>query len=127
VLNRTLTFTRVGIINCYTESFFGYLEVFEGGRIIFDRWAASVRCCRWVSLQCSHTCPSTPFTPTTHHATSRAIHHPTLCPSFELFLSTALHGPRPPTAAPGDQRLEQVSRPPEPSISLLPHQLSQRL
>jgi len=72
-LNRTLTFKRVGVVNCYTESTMGYLQGYKGGSIRFDR----------------------------------AIHHPTLCPSFDAFLAALLHLPRP-VAAPGAQMLQQV-------------------
>lgn len=48
-------------------------------------------------------------------AARRAIHHATLCHSFDSFLATALHGPRPSSAGPGGQQLQQASGGP-PSV-----------
>ncbi|GBF89976.1 hypothetical protein Rsub_02682 [Raphidocelis subcapitata] len=69
-LASTLTFARVGITNCLTDSAMGYIRLLTGGHLM-------------------------------------AIHNPTLCPSYDDFLSDVLHGPRP-TTAPGPQRMERV-------------------
>ncbi|KAI8471040.1 MAG: hypothetical protein J3K34DRAFT_520806 [Monoraphidium minutum] len=72
-LLNTLTFERIGVVNCHTDAVLGYIDVYNNGRLVFDR----------------------------------AIHHSTLCASFDSFLATALHAPRPGNGH-GNQLAQQV-------------------
>ena len=47
-----------------------------------------------------------PRMPAPHARARSAIHHATFCPSFDSFLASALHAPRP---TPGAQSMQQVA------------------